>query len=248
MHRVEHLHPNALLPQRINILRRHGHHAAEIIQNQIYLHPCGSALGKNPADALPNLPFGCNIILQKDEALGLFHLVQQILQIRLTRWKICHFRIGKHRKILPLQILRKLTPPGPPLCQRRLCPGAALLHRRGLLRHSHRLQCQLLFHLIAVPQEIKDQPHHRHQHNKNDPAGLIGTATRTHIQMQNAQHTQHLQNRVTNVHFLPKYLDQHYHQGNLQQKQQCHQSQAQSGRYSSLCFALNSFHGGIILS
>ena len=218
VHGVEHLHPDTLLPQSVDLLRGHGHHTAEIVQNQIHFHPGSGALRQDFANAVPDLSLGGDVILQEDEPLRLFHLSEQVLQIRLAGRKIGHLRVFEQREVLPPQVLRQLAPPGPAPCEITLRPGAAFPHRRGLLRHGQRLQRQLLLHLVAVPEPVKDHSHHRHQHDQDNPAGLIGAAAGPCIDPGHAEHRHDLQNGVSNVDLLLEHHAQSHHHCDLQQQ------------------------------
>ena len=243
---VEHLHPHAPFAQGADLLRRHGHHAAEVIQDQVHLHPGGSPLCEDGADAVPNFPLRGDIILQENEAPGRFQPLQQVLQVFLACGEIGHIGVFKQGHILPPQVRRQPSPPGPAGRKILLGAFAAPLHLLRLRRHGDGLQIQLLFNLVSVPKEVQYQPHNGDQHNEHDPAGLIGAAARPHIDAHHTQHCDYLQHGVADVDLLPEHLGQSDDQRNLQQQQHRHQRQAQGGRYPSLCFPLNMFHGGIL--
>ena len=81
------LHPGTA--QRLHLLRRHTHHAAEIVEDQLDLYALPTLTPQNIRQAIPQLALRHDEVLQKDEALRPLHGVQHILQEFFARLQVC---------------------------------------------------------------------------------------------------------------------------------------------------------------
>ena len=90
------LHPGTA--QRLHLLRRHTHHAAEIVEDQLDLYALPALTPQDIRQAIPQLALRHDEVLQKDETLRPLHGVQHILQKFLARLQVCRPRISVKRE------------------------------------------------------------------------------------------------------------------------------------------------------
>ena len=246
VHGVEYpdLHPSVL--QRVYFFVGHTHHAAEIIKDQLDLYALTALAAEDIRQPIPYLAFGHDKVLQEDEPLGRIQCGEHILQIRLTGGQIAQRRVAVQVKALAAEIRCQRIPLGRGLAQLFQIGAGELLLRQRLLDGHRLLQAQALGRPVAVPQQIEDQPHHRHEQHQNDPAHLItggpGAGPDTH-----GHHTgQQLQYRIGQRHALLEQVAEADHQRDLRQKQHRHHHQPQGGGYTALCSLLYLWlsHGG----
>ena len=246
VHRVEdqHLYPYA--PQLLHGLLGHAHHAAEVVEQHLDLHALSGLPSENIHQPVPQLPLGHDVKLHENEVLRLLHALQHVLQIRLAGGQIAQRRVAVQVKALAAEIRCQRIPLGRGLAQLFQIGAGELLLRQRLLDGHRLLQAQALGRPVAVPQQIEDQSHHRHEQHQDDPAHLIaggpGTGPDTH-----GHHTgQQLQRGVGQRHALLQKVAEADHQRDLRQKQHRHHHQPQGGGYTALCslLYLRLSHGG----
>ena len=149
--------------QGIHPLRRHAHHAAEVVENQLDLHALPALAAQHIGQPVPYLALGHNEVLQEDEALRLLHGGQHILQKVLAGGQIyCVCRPVKGKAFI-VQIGRQRSPLGHALPQLFYVQAALFLLAGGLLGPRQLFQVQALGLPPAVPQPVEHQAHHRQE-------------------------------------------------------------------------------------
>ena len=237
------LHADTL--QCVDLLVAEAHHAAEVIKEELNLHALRPLAAEDIQHPVEDLAPCHNVVFQKDEALRLLHVLQQIAEIRLASGEI--FRLGAvvQGEAAPCHVAGQTVPLRHLLCQRRR-RGGALLHLDGTLRRKrHLFQRQPLGTAFAVPQPVQDQTRGGYHQDQQDPADLVAAAAGAGVDASGHDQCQHLQQRIGQRHFLLQQHGQPHHQCDLHQQQQRHQRKPQSGADPPFRFLLYSvlFHG-----
>ena len=231
---------HAHLPQAVDLLGRHAHDAAEVVEDDLDLDARGGLAAEDIRQAVPDLPFGHDIVLEEDEALGVLGFVQQILQIRLARGEVRHARVLVEQKILHAEIVGELAPLGTAAAEllerRRAAPADDLV----LIKRRLFLQVEPLLLAVAVPEKIEDQPRHRDSQNQQNPAELIARrSSGLHIDADGDGDGEQLEHRIRHGHALAQDHAEQHDQRNLRQQQHRHERQTQARGDPPLCFLLN---------
>ena len=232
---VEYLDLHAGIQQRLHLLVGHTHHAAEIVENQLDLHAHAALIAENIGQAIPDLALRHDEILQEDETLRLLQTLQHIVQIRLAGGQVRHLRVAVEGEALAAEVVCHGIPLRGGLPQPFQIGAGDLLLGARLLDGGELFQAETLGLAVAVPEQVEDQSHHRHEQHQNDPADLIagGTGARPDTHCHHA--CQHLQHRIRQSHALHEQVAEDDHQRDLRQQQHRHQHKAQRGGYAPLC-------------
>ena len=199
---VEYLHLHAGVLQLLHLLVGHTHHAAEVVENELDLHSLPALAAEDLRQAIPYLPLGHDEILHKNEPLGGVQHRQHIVEVCLAGGQIVQLRVPVERESLSVEIGGHGVPLGRGLPQLLQIGAGELLLRQRLLDGHRLLQTQALGRPVAVPQQVEDQPHHRHEQHQNDPAHFVagGAGARPYPHGHHAR--QQLQHRIGQRHAL----------------------------------------------
>ena len=233
VHRVEYhdLHTGVL--QLFQPLIGHTHHAAEVVKQQLDLHAQAALAAEDVGQPVPYLALGHDEVLQENEPLRLLQPVHHIVEIRLAGGQIRHLGIAEQRGVLAAEIIRHRIPLGRGLAQLfQIGPCDLLLGKRFSDRHGF-LQVQALGLAVAAPQQIQDEPHHRHEQYQDDPAHLIAGGAGARPDTHGHDTGQQLQHGIGQRHALLEQVTEDHHQGYLRQQQHRHQHKAQRGGYAA---------------
>ena len=146
------LHPGA--GQCLHLLIGQPQHTAKVVEYELDLHALPAFAAQYVGQPIPYLTLGYNEILQKDEPLRVFQVVQHGVQIRFSGGQIFHRGVSVNRKAFTVQSCRSRIPTGHSLPQPlQLRLGLLLLGQR-FFRPGQLFQVQPLGLPRTVPQQV----------------------------------------------------------------------------------------------
>ena len=146
---------------------------AEIVDNQVDLHPGGGTFLQYGEDLVPDSPLRQNIVLHEDISLRLPQMLHQIPEEGLPLTEIGGVRIAVQPELPLLEIGGQAAPRRAAAGQSGLIQVAEHFCALPLGDRRHRLQTQLLSLMRAAPQAEQEHTCHWQNQQQTHPAQLI---------------------------------------------------------------------------
>ena len=193
---------------------------AEVVEDDLDLHPGGGPLPEDGEDPVPDLPFRQDVILQEDVGLGLGQVLNEVVEELRPVPEV----VGVGIAVEPEVPLLEVGGHPPPVGQLPGEPGevrlAGLDDGAALRGHGNPLQAEILGLVQSAPEAEEDDARHRHEKEQAHPAELVGGAPRAGVDPDGKARAHELQRAVDIAGPLLKEGGEGQGGEDLQQKQQ----------------------------
>ena len=194
---------------------------------------------QNGKDLLPEPPLRQDEILEEDEVLRPPQPGDHVGKEALPVGKVGDGGVLIDHEIVFVEI-PGLPPPGgealPQLVNIAEAP-APLIVLMG--RQGHHMELLPLLLDVAAPQDIEDQPRHRHRQHHNGPGQLVGGTPAGPLNADGHHHPHHLKRKEGDGHMPLQIVGQQQYQRNIPQKQHNNQRNPHRRRNPPLRSLLN---------
>ena len=230
MDRIENLHLDTGIPYGLQRLVGKAGQRAEVVYNQVDLHPGCGPFPQSGEDLIPDRALRQNVILHKNIGFRLLQMLHEILKERLALLKIGGVGISVKPEFPLLKIGRQPSPRRAAAGQRRMIHAAEHLHALPLRDRRNRLQALLLGLMRPAPEAEEDHAGYRQNQQQAHPAQLIGGAAGTLIDPDCHHNADELQECIYEAGFLfQKMHQQQCHRDLRQHRQGAHQQTGRGG-------------------
>ena len=150
---------------------------AEVVKDDLDLHPGSGPLPEDCEDPIPDLPLRQDVVLQENVSLGLCQVLDKVIEEGRPVPEVLRVGIAVEPKAPLLEVGRHSPPVGKLPVEADQIRFAALDDGTALRGHGDHLQAEALGLVHPAPETEKDDARHRHEKEKTHPAELVGGAS-----------------------------------------------------------------------
>ena len=169
---------------------------AEVVEDDLDLHPGGGPLPQHGEDAVPDLPLRQDVVLQEDVGLGLGQVLDEVVKERCPVREVAGAGIAVEPEVPLLEVRGHPPPVGQLPCEPGEVPLAGLNDGAPLRGHGDPLQAEVLGLAQPAPEAEEDDARHRHEKQQAHPAELVGGAPRAGVDPDGKARAHQLQRTV----------------------------------------------------
>ena len=169
---------------------------AEVVEDDLDLHPGGGPLPQDGEDPVPDLPLRQDVVLQEDVRLGLSQMLDEVVEKRRPVREVVGVGIPVEPEIPLLKVGGHPSPVGELPAQPGEVGLAGLDDGAPLRGHGDPPQAEVLGLAQPAPEAEEDDARHRHEKQQAHPAELVGGAPRAGVDPDGKARAHQLQRAV----------------------------------------------------